>query len=124
MNSQLEDLFDRLGSLISAITPAVGLRLAEAFRSMAFTMLRGIATAVGSHQGSVTTGHLIGGLRDALTRLGATREVTAQQIEDLRARYSSVREHVGIAPFAWANPAWRRVPGEAVVIRFPMKEEC
>ncbi|RYD71469.1 MAG: hypothetical protein EOP84_24840 [Verrucomicrobiaceae bacterium] len=124
MNSQLEDLFDRLGSLISAITPPLGLRVAEAFRSMAHTLLRGIAGLLGCNQTGGTTANLVKGLRDALANLGATPGVTKGQIEDVRSRYTRVREHVGISAFAWANPAWRRVPEKkAVVIQFPRRTE-
>ncbi|RYD20829.1 MAG: hypothetical protein EOP88_13580 [Verrucomicrobiaceae bacterium] len=123
MNSQLEDLFDRLGSLISAITPPLGLRVAEAFRSMAFTLLRGIAGILGSHQNGEKTAILVNGLRDSLANLGATPGVTRQQIEDVRSRYTRVREHVGISPFAWANPAWRQVPDKAVIIQFPKRTD-
>ena len=122
-SSQLEDLLDRLGSLISAITPPVGLRLAEAFRSLALTFFRAISNALGSYRSCGKTASLMGGLRDALDGLGATPDVTRNQIEDLRSRYSRVRQHVGIAPFAWANPSWRRMPGDGVVIQFPQKED-
>lgn len=117
MSSKLEDLFDRLGSLISSLAPVMGRRVADAFRSMAVSLLGGIVTALGDHRAKEGLVCLVESMKKGLAILNTADDSSALQIDGLKRDYTTMRKRAGLSPFLWSNVPWKKGPAEGSIVR-------
>ena len=116
MISRLEDLFDRLGSLISSLAPVMGRRLADAFGSIAVGLLGSIVTALGDHRARDGLVGLVNSLKKGFAISNTTGGFSNVQIDGLKRDYSMMRERAGLPLFMWSAAPWRRGPAEGSIV--------
>jgi hypothetical protein len=117
MSSRLEDLFDRLGSLISSLAPRISRKLADAFVSMAVGLLGAIVTALHGHRWKEGLVGLADSLKKEFAILKKTGGPSTVQIEGLKRDYTTMRERAGLSPFLWSDAPWRKSPEEGSIVR-------